>query len=73
MVIIMDMDTGRYVAGEFGAFEEEVLNAEWLPPPFGLLAGLQESTREHRSRDDAAVDPDAFAEAFLRGIYQSQE
>lgn len=70
MVIIMDMDTGRYVGDEFGAFEDEVLNAQWLPNQYQPLPecqlGLQEALP---SRASAAVD----AEAFLRNVYLIQE
>jgi len=69
MVIIMDMDGGRYIAGEFGAFEEEVLNAQWLPQPLQLQLGLQQVTPEAVPRAAAAVDVDAF----LRTVYLSQE
>lgn len=69
MVIVMDMDGNRYIAGEFGAFEEEVLNAQWLPQPLPLLLGLQHVAPEPAPHLAAAVD----ADAFLRTVYLSQE
>jgi hypothetical protein len=67
MVIVMDMDGNRYIAGEFGAFEEEVLNAQWLPQPMQLQTGVQPVALE--SQSPATVDVDAF----LRAVYLSQE
>ena len=69
MVIVMDMDGSRYIAGEFGAFEEEVLNAQWLPQPLPLQLGLQHVAPQPEPHHAAAVD----AETFLRTIYLSQE
>ena len=69
MVIVMDMDGSRYIAGEFGAFEEEVLNAQWLPQPLALQLGLQNVAPDPEPHHAAAVD----AEAFLRTVYLSQE
>ncbi|MFA7279915.1 MAG: hypothetical protein WC100_07445 [Sterolibacterium sp.] len=68
MVIVMDMDGNKYIAGEFGAFEEEVLNAQWLPQPL-LQLGLQEAVREPVPQTSPAVD----VESFLRTVYLSQE
>lgn len=72
MVIIMDMDSGEYVEDEFGAFQEEVLNAQWLPNQYRAeygecQLGLQEAVSEHR------VPATEDAEAFLRNVYLSQE
>ena len=69
MVIVMDMDGNRYIDGEFGAFEEEVLNAQWLPQPLPLLLGTQQVAPAREPRQAAAVDVDSF----LRTIYLSQE
>jgi len=66
MVIVMNMDTGRHIEDEFGAFEEEVLNAEWQPT---LQLGLQASVRS--TPPSALPAPDA--DAFLRSVYLSQE
>ena len=66
MVIIMDM--GKRIEDEFGAFEAEVLNAQWLPQP-ALQLGLQELRPAAVSRPAQDLD----AEAFLRTIYLSQE
>ena len=78
MVMIMDIDTGKFagdpigngVEDEFGAFEVEVLNAEWLPQPELQLAGSHTITRTP-SRVPAAQGFDA--DAFLRNVYLVQE
>jgi hypothetical protein len=51
---------------EFGSFEDEVLNAEWLPR-VELQLGLQPVV--HRDPPPAEDD----AEAFLKNVYRSQE
>lgn len=66
MLRIMDMSTGKIVEDEFGSFEDEVLNAGWLPPEPGLQAGLQEvsvAATPTEGRD---------AESFLHDIYLNQ-
>jgi hypothetical protein len=71
MVIVMDMSTGKIekpeeedkAAVEFGPFEDEVLNAGWLPQPEARL-------EVHVREDKPAV---ADAEAFLRALYLNQE
>lgn len=69
MVILMGMESGRFVANEFGAFEEEVLNAQWLPQPPELQLGLQEAMSSKATRPARVVD----AEAFFRNVYLNQE
>ncbi len=66
MVIIMDTELGRRIEDEFGAFEDEVLNAQWLPQPV-LELGLQELPPEAAPRQVLDV------EAYLRTIYLAQE
>lgn len=72
MLMVMDMTTGKIeeavpeAAPEFGSFEDEVLNAEWLPRPEVQL-GLQPVV--HHEHKVPAED----AEAFLRNVYASQE
>jgi hypothetical protein len=63
---VMDMSTGKVLEDEFGAFENEVLNAEWLPPSPELQLALQEV---HAT---SAADTDVDAEAFLNTIYRNQ-
>ncbi len=63
---VMDMSTGKVLEDEFGAFENEVLNAEWLPPSPELQLALQEV--HATSPADTEVD----AEAFLNTIYRNQ-
>ncbi|HEX8962770.1 MAG TPA: hypothetical protein VF801_07180 [Rhodocyclaceae bacterium] len=67
MIRVMDMTTGKIVEDEFGGFEEEVLNAGWLPPQPELQLGLQEvHTALHAQREiDAA--------AYLDRVYRNQE
>ena len=69
MVIVMEMATGKYIAGEFGAFEEEVLNAQWLPQPATPQLGLQQAAPEPAALHNEPLD----VEAFLRTVYLSQE
>lgn len=69
MITIMDMSTGKIIEDEFGIFEDEVLNAEWLPPlpPLPQVqAGLQEV---HASVPTAGED----ADAYLKRVYRNQE
>lgn len=65
MLMVMDMSTGKILEDEFGAFEEEVLNAEWTPPSPELQLGLQEVHA-------AAGDPEVDADAFLNSVYRNQ-
>lgn len=69
MAIIMDMDSGRYIAGEFGAFEDEVLNAQWLPQPVAPQLAMAQREAGRGSSVAMALD----ADAFLRSVYLSQE
>jgi hypothetical protein len=67
MIRVMDMSTGKIVEDEFGRFEEEVLNAGWLPPQPELQLGLQEvhpAVRTQREIDAAS---------YLDRVYRSQE
>lgn len=67
MIRVMDMSTGKIIEDEFGSFEDEVLNAEWLPPLPELQLGLQEVSHAHPPPRD--VD----AESYLDRIYRNQE
>ena len=42
MIVVTDMNTGKIIVDEFGSFEDEVMNAEWLPPRPELQLGLQQ-------------------------------
>lgn len=66
MLMVMDMSTGNFIEDEFGAFEDEVLNAEWTPASPELQLGLQ--TVQHRAKTEKEVD----AEAFLAAMYRNQ-
>lgn len=67
MVIVMDMQSGIPVAGSVG-YDDEVLNAGWLPQP-ELQLQVVESTHSMGREPRAAVDPDEF----LRNLYAAQE
>lgn len=70
MVIIMNSESGRLIEDEFGAFEEEVLNAQWLPRPLQLEPGMQKVASGNPSRSTiTGLD----ADAFLRNMYVNQE
>ncbi|MCF8199903.1 MAG: hypothetical protein K9J42_14150 [Sulfuritalea sp.] len=60
------MSTGNFIEDEFGAFEDEVLNAEWTPASPELQLGLQ--TVQQRAKTAKEVD----AEAFLAAMYRNQ-
>ncbi len=63
--MVIDMESGKRIDDDFGAFREEVLYAQWLPP---VMLGLQE-TRPATTATTASLD----AEAFLRSVYLNQE
>jgi hypothetical protein len=66
MMVVTDMNTGKIIEDEFGSFEDEVMNAGWLPPLPELQLALQEVP--------ARQAPGGFdAEAFLYSVYSSQE
>jgi len=67
MIRTMEMSTGKIIADEFGRFEEEVLNAGWLPPQPELQLGLREV--QHSARVACNID----ASSYLERIYRSQE
>ena len=67
MIRVMDMSTGKIIEDEFGGFEEEVLNAGWLPPQPELQLGLQ--TVQHAMRAQAEID----TASYLDRVYRSQE
>lgn len=66
MLMVMDMSTGKLIEDEFGAFEDQVLNAEWTPASPELQLGLQEV--QQRASTARPVD----AEAFLAAMYRNQ-
>jgi hypothetical protein len=70
MLMVMDMSTGKLIEDEFGAFEDEVLNAEWTPASPELQLGLQEV--QHRATAQREVDAEA-ADAFLAAMYRNQQ
>ena len=68
--MVMEMNTGKVVADEYGAFEDEVLNAEWIPPGLqaqalaGSVLGLQ--IRNTRASEQHDLDVDAFIGMMYR-------
>jgi hypothetical protein len=60
------MGAGRIIEDEFGSFEDEVLNAGWLPPREDVCPV---NLGEHHSSATPVDDPDAF----IHRIYLSQE
>ena len=66
-ILVMDMSTGKLIEDEFGAFEDEVLNAEWTPASPELQLGLQQV--QHRATTSKDVD----ADAFLAAMYLHQQ
>lgn len=67
MSVVMEMSTGKIIEDEFGRFEDEVLNAEWLPPRPELRLGLQDVVRT------TAALRDVDAVSYLDRVYRSQE
>ena len=68
MVTIMDMTTGKLL-GEPEEYDEEVLNASWLPPR--PEPALQLRQVEHI--ETAPKAPPMGVEHFLEAIYRYQE
>lgn len=68
MVIVMDMSTGKRLE-EISTYDEEVLNANWIPRE-ALQLGLQ-SVEE--ARQISRVDEPRNVDAFLHNIYLYQE
>jgi hypothetical protein len=64
MIKVIDMTSGELLESEFGAFEDEVLNAEWIPASPELRLGLQEV--QHHAAPAREVDADAFMAAMYR-------
>ncbi|TRZ90049.1 MAG: hypothetical protein D4R84_16860 [Rhodocyclaceae bacterium] len=67
MLMVMEMSTGKVIEDEFGAFEDEVLNAEWTPASPELQLGLQEVQQR------VATSHEVDAEAFLAAMYRNQQ
>ncbi|MDO8346266.1 MAG: hypothetical protein Q7S85_00035 [Rugosibacter sp.] len=59
-----------FVEDEFGAFEEEVLNAGWIPPLENpALAERRAEEPTARAADELVFDTDAF----LNLVYSNQQ
>ncbi|MDO9597815.1 MAG: hypothetical protein Q7J47_08850 [Azoarcus sp.] len=68
MVIVMDMQSGKEFR-EPEAYDEEVLNANWLPRPEVALQ-LQQIDRHHEPERIALPED---LDAFLKAMYRNQE
>ena len=69
MVIVMSMSPGREIETyEKERYDEEVLNAGWLPP--GLVPQLEEIVD---ARPPPRMPPPEDIDAFLQSIYRNQE
>ncbi len=69
MVIVMSMSAGREIETyENERYDEEVLNAGWLPP--GLIPRLEEIVE---TRHTPRTPPPEDVDAFLQSIYRNQE
>lgn len=68
MVIVMDMSAGRIEAGEQPAYDDEVLDAGWLPQPEEAL-----QLQEHSAETAEHMPPPEDVEAFLEAMYRYQE
>ena len=66
MIVVMDMSSGKIYEDEFGRYEDEVLNAGWLPPQPELQLELQGAVSA--AGNDREIDP----EAYLASIYRAQ-
>lgn len=70
MLMVMDMSSGKIIQDEFGSFEDEVLNAGWVPAQPEVQLGLQDAYTANAAGASAAnLDP----VTFLNNVYASQE
>lgn len=70
MLLVMEMSTGKLIEDEFGAFEDEVLNAGWMSASPELQLGLQQVRCRAETSGDAC---DVDADAFLAAMYLNQQ
>jgi hypothetical protein len=68
----MEMNTGKVVADEFGAFEDEVLNAEWIPPSLQALVHGELTKELQRNNIRASEQHDLDVDAFIGMMYRVQ-
>lgn len=66
MLRVIDMSTGKLVEDEFGAFEDQVLNAEWTPSSPALQLAAQEVPQRKSTPRETDAD------AFLAAMYLNQ-
>ncbi|NMG34669.1 hypothetical protein GRF61_09460 [Azoarcus sp. TTM-91] len=70
MMIVMQMSSGQAMTDP-APYDEEVLNASWLPPQPQAALQLQEALEPERPRRE--MPPPIDVEAFLNAMYRSQE
>ena len=70
MLMVMDMSSGKIIQDEFGSFEDEVLNAGWVPTQPEVQLGLQDV---HSANAVSASADSLDPVAFLNNVYASQE
>ena len=70
--MVMEMNTGKVVADEFGAFEDEVLNAEWIPPGLQAQALAGSGVRLQIRNTHAPEQHDLDVDAFIGMMYRVQ-
>jgi hypothetical protein len=72
MQVVMDMSTGKIIADEFGAFEDEVLNAGWVSPDLQALQQEALAKGLQLSNTHPQVQHELDADAFLGMMYRVQ-
>jgi hypothetical protein len=70
MLMVMDMSSGKIIQDEFGSFEDEVLNAGWVPAQPEVQLGLQDV---YTANAAGASAPSLDPVTFLNNVYASQE
>ena len=72
MKVVMDMSTGKIIADEFGAFEDEVLNAERDAPGLQTLLQAEQAKGLQPNNTRAQEQHELDADAFLGMMYRVQ-
>lgn len=72
MVMVMEMGTGKIIADEFGAFADEVLNAEWIPPGLQSMVRAELTTGLQLNNSGAPEQQELDVDAFLGVMYRVQ-
>ena len=72
MYVVMDMSTGKVIADEFGAFEDEVLNAEWIAPSLPTSVHAERTPGLQLHNISAPEQHELDVDAFLGLMYRVQ-